>query len=60
MLRLSAKKLCEIIIKEIDFIGNPSNTYSTANRFSAEVIDNNLESSTCLGSTCNILDSKDE
>ena len=59
MLRLSAKKLCEIIIKEIGFIGNPSNTYSTANRFSAEVIDN-LESSTCLGFTCNILDSKDE
>ena len=33
----------ERILKEINFIGNPSNSYSTANRCLAEIVDNNKE-----------------
>ena len=41
MLALSAKKhYTETILKEIGFISNPSNTYSTVNKYPAEVIDN--------------------
>ena len=42
------KYYTEIIVKEIDFIDDPSNTYSTTNESSDKIIDNNVEYSKWL------------
>ena len=52
MLALSPKKhYAETILKEIGFIGNPINTYSSVNKCPAEVIGNIIKYSKCLSFT---------